>query len=74
MNAQKFADYLRDFSTQRGVQHILENLQSVELKENGNIASVKTDNERTIEGDLFVDCTGFAGHLMDKTLGVDLEL
>ena len=73
MNAQKFADYLRDFSTERGVQHILENLQSVELKENGNIASVKTDNERTFEGDLFVDCTGFKAKLISEVMKVDVE-
>ena len=56
-----------------GVKHILENLQAVELKENGNIASVKTDNDRTFEGDLFVDCTGFKAKLISEVMKVDVE-
>ena len=31
------------------------------------------DSELTIHGDLFIDCSGFAGLLIDKTLGTDFE-
>ena len=73
MNAQKFADTLRDFSTARGVRHVLANLQEVNQDERGWLESVRTDTAGELHADIFVDCTGFAGHLIDKTLGVDLE-
>ena len=43
MNAQKFADYLRDFSVERGVTHILANMKNAKV-DNGNIKHVELDN------------------------------
>lgn len=73
MNAQKFADYLRDFSTARGVSHHLENVTGVEMRENGLIRSVTTDQDKAYEADFFVDCTGFRARLIGDTLGVGYE-
>ncbi len=73
MNAQKFADYLRDFSTPRGVKHILANVTDVAVTESGAIDSVATDTELTLDADLFVDCTGFRSRLMGETLGIPYE-
>jgi len=70
MNALKFADYLRDFSTARGVTHYLEHVIDVDMHESGNIAAVQTESGRRLEADLFIDCTGFAAHLIEKKLGV----
>jgi tryptophan halogenase len=70
MNAQKFADYLRDIATGRGVVHVLDDVSDVERKEDGSIAAVKTKGGRRLEADLFIDCTGFASLLSGKTLGV----
>lgn len=70
MNALKFADYLRDFSTARGVSHILANITDVGLRENGYIDHVALDNEQDISGDIFIDCTGFQSLLLGKALGV----
>ncbi len=73
MNAQLFADYLRDFSVARGVKHRLENVTDVKLKENGHIHSVKTDGGAELEADLFVDCTGFRSKLIGEALSVPYE-
>lgn len=73
MNAQKFADHLRDFSIPRGVTHILANVIDTEIDESGYIQSVRTDTERDIAGDIFVDCTGFRARLLGETLGVPYE-
>ncbi len=73
MNAQKFADYLRDLSTARGVKHILANVSDIKVRENGDIAAVKTREGHDLEADLFIDCTGFAAILAEKTLGVGFE-
>ncbi len=70
MNALKFADYLRDFSTARGVTHILDHVIDVDMHENGNIAAVQTKSGKRLEAELFVDCTGFAAHLIEKKLDV----
>lgn len=73
MNAQKFADVLRDFSTARGVTHVMANLESVEQDERGWIRSVQTDSQGQLSADLFVDCTGFRGHLIAQTLETGFE-
>ena len=73
MNAQKFADYLRDWSTARGVTHILDNVTHVDVGENGHIAGVDTKSGKQLEADLFIDCTGFAAILIEKALGVGFE-
>jgi tryptophan halogenase len=73
MNAQKFADYLRDFSVERGVKHILANVTKTNVKENGYIRSVQTDTDLELSADMFVDCTGFSAHLIEKALGVGFE-
>lgn len=71
MNALKFADYLCEFSTARGVTHHQDSVVDVELKENGNIAAVITKSGQRHEADLFIDSTGFAAILIEKKMGVD---
>ena len=70
MNALKFADYLTRFSTARGVDHWLDHVVDVDVAENGDIAAIKTRSGKRIEADLYIDCTGFAGELIEKCLGV----
>jgi tryptophan halogenase len=71
MNALKYADYLRDFTTPRGVSHQLEHIVDVELAENGDIAALMTRSGKRLEADLFIDCTGFSAVLIEKALGVE---
>ena len=71
MNALKFADYLCEISTARGVTHYLDHVVDVDTREDGSIAAVQTKSGQRLEADLFVDCTGFSALLMEKTLGVD---
>jgi len=68
LNAQKFADYLRDVATGRGVAHILDDVTNVALREDGGIAAIETKGGQRLEADLFVDCTGFAALLIEKAL------
>ena len=70
MNALKFADYLCEIATSRGVQHHFDHVVDVEMAESGDIAAVKTKGGLRLEADLFVDCTGFAALLIEKKLGV----
>jgi tryptophan halogenase len=73
MDAEKFADFLRDTATSRGVHHMTDDVVDVERRENGDVAAVKTASGKRIEADLFIDCSGFARLLIGKTLGVPYE-
>lgn len=70
LNALKFADYLCELSTARGVTHYLDHVVDVVMAENGDIAAVQTKGGKRLEADLFVDCTGFAALLSEQKLGV----
>ena len=70
MDALKFADYLHEFSTARGVTDYLDHVVGVDMHENGNIAAVRTASGKRLEADLFIDCTGFAAELIEQKLGV----
>ena len=70
MNALKYADYLRDFSTARGVTHYLEHVTDIDVAENGDISAIRTKSGKQLKADLFVDCTGFAALLTEQTLDV----
>lgn len=70
MNALKFADYLTEHSTARGVTHYRDHVVEAEMRENGLIAAVKTRGGERLEADLFIDCTGFRALLIEQQLGV----
>ncbi|WP_394829178.1 tryptophan halogenase family protein [Pendulispora albinea] len=67
-DAHLVADYLRGWSIERGVTHIIDDYESVTLDERGHIVSLSTKGGRTIAGDLFVDCSGFRGLLINQAM------
>jgi tryptophan halogenase len=71
MNALKFADYLCEIATSRGVQHYQDHVVDIEMSPDGDIVAVDTRGGEHIQADLFIDCTGFAALLIEKKLGVD---
>jgi tryptophan halogenase len=70
LDAFLVGDFLRDLSVARGVEHVRDDVIDVTLDECGFIASVSTRGGRTIEGQLFLDCTGFRGLLINGALKV----
>ena len=70
MNALKFADYLCEVATARGVTHHLDHVTDVQMHENGDVRAVNTRGGLRLEADLYIDCTGFAALLIEKKLGV----
>lgn len=74
LDAGKFAELLKHHCRDNlGVRHVVDNVSGVRQSENGDIAAVNTEANGELEGDLFIDCTGFAALLIGKTLGVDFE-
>ncbi len=68
--AAAFARFLSARAQAQGVRHVDATIEDVELDgESGNIAALKLDDGRRIEGDLFIDCTGFRALLIGQALG-----
>lgn len=63
-------EFLAELAIKRGVKHIKAHVAQVVLADNGDISSLHTRQGEQIFGDLYIDCTGFAGILMKKTLGI----
>ncbi len=67
LDAGKFAIFLQKHCVGKlGVKHILDHVECVNSASNGDIASVKTKLNGDVEGDLFIDCTGFSSLLLGK--------
>lgn len=66
--AALLAKFLTRYSTDRGVQHIVDDVTEVTLDERGWISGLKTAEHGTVAGDLYIDCTGFRGLLLNKAL------
>ena len=60
--------FLQKKAIERGVKYQSCHVKQVQLAENGDIASVVIDDGTTIAGDFFVDCTGFAGLLIQQAM------
>ena len=67
-NAGLLANYLKKLAVSRGVRHISDDVVSVSQGEDGSIRSVITREYGDVAGDLFIDCTGFKGLLINKVL------
>lgn len=67
-DAIALANFLRGWSTKRGVQHVVDNLATAELDEAGNIRCVVSTSGTKYDADLFIDCSGFGAFLIEKIL------
>ena len=67
-DAVLLGQYLHRKAVERGVKYVSCHVTQANLKENGDIRSVATKELGDIEADFFVDCTGFAGILIQKAL------
>lgn len=71
-DASLYARFLRSISEQAGVKRVEGRIVDVELDaESGHVNAVCLDDERRLQADLFIDCSGFRGLLIGQALGVD---
>ena len=69
-DAQLVADFLCRFATGKlGVEHLEDRMTEVQFDERGFITGLRTASGRVVEGDFFVDCSGFRGLLINEALG-----
>jgi tryptophan halogenase len=65
--------YLREFCEKHRVKRISGHVVRVHRRDNGNIESLELNSRQMIQGDFFIDCSGFRGLLIGETLNVPYE-
>lgn len=72
-DATRFAPFLRDFAERNGAQRSEGKVAAVERHANGDVAALLLDDGRRIDGELFIDCSGFRSLLLGDTMGAPWE-
>jgi len=67
-DSAKMGEFLKQRAIKRGVIHISDTVVSVETAPSGAINTLHLENTPPVSGDVFLDCTGFHGLLINKTL------
>jgi tryptophan 7-halogenase len=68
-DAARFAEFLKGVAGKRGVRRLEGRVLGVERDETGWIRGVQVDGRGLVEGDFFVDCSGFRALLIGEALG-----
>ncbi|MEX0342069.1 MAG: tryptophan halogenase family protein [Erythrobacter sp.] len=68
-DAHKLGAYLREWATPRGVVHKPLKVTEVELGSDGDVTALVCEGGDRIEGDFFVDCSGFRSVIAQQKLG-----
>jgi tryptophan halogenase len=67
-DAALLAEYLARLGTGQGIRRVLDDVVHVQRDERGWISHVTTREHGDLAGDLFIDCTGFRGLLINGVL------
>ena len=67
LNSPKLGVFLKKHCIEKlGVNHIVDHVTGINSKQDGDIKSLSTRENGDLEGDLFIDCSGFASLLIGR--------
>jgi len=73
LDAGLFAEFLKEIALERGVEHIQDDVDEVNLGEKGFIDSLTLRVRGRYPVELVIDCTGFKGLIIQQALGEPFE-
>ena len=74
LDAGMYAEFLRAHALRYGARHIDKKISEMEISEvDGSITALRLEDGERLEGDLFIDCTGFSALLIEGALNVGYE-
>ena len=73
-DASLYATFLRRHAEAGGVTRIEGRITGADRDpENGHVRAVRLEDGTAVDGDLFIDCSGFRSLLLGETMGVEFE-
>lgn len=69
LDAGLLAEFLKEISVERGVEHVRDDMMSVEKDEKGFIAALNLERTGRHPVELVIDCTGFRSLLLGQEMG-----
>lgn len=72
-DADLLAGFLAKYGIDRGVRRVVDDVVEVVQDERGWLKGVRTKENGVLDGDLFIDCTGFRGLLINQALNEPFE-
>lgn len=74
LDATSYSKFLRKYSENNSVERIEGIVEKTNLSpSSGNITSLKLNNKSLIEGDFFIDCSGFRALLIENALNTGFD-
>ena len=73
IDSSAYAAFLREMAEEHGIKRKEGKIASIQRQANGDLASITMEDGSVLEGDLFIDCTGFRAMLIGEALGVGYD-